>query len=290
MCPVLVIKSTIKTLINFLINNNSWYQQCRVAYSEDNMNDLFAESDGDGDVGVPQVMEVCHLPQGDNISESETATIKSHNTTAPDDTDSGDIVTEAIEFTQGEHSLISRDQMKLHALAYILNHKQFLLSRAGSQFVSDSHLGLMSFLFPYLDPWNIRGFNHSGHMPLQHISIKVQVKNLLHQDDLPFIKDSNFAFICWNMFQTKKQNLAKELKDIAPSLTSLMENTKEKKAVMILCYTGYKLCQHNEISLFVTVNLYDLTSSMFPIITELQGEEWSNIHPDAIALVFDLQI
>lgn len=201
MCPVFVKKSTVKTLINFLMANNSWYPQCGVAYSEDNMNDLFAQSNGDVDIDIPHAMDVCHLPQGEDVSESEAVTIESRNTTAPDDADFSDIVTEAVGFTMGEHLLLSREKMKLHALAYVLDHKQFLLPRTGSHFVSDSHLGLMSFLFPHLDPWNIKGFYHSSHMLPQHISMEVQVKNLLHQDDSPFRKDPNFVFIWWNMIQ-----------------------------------------------------------------------------------------
>lgn len=85
------------------------------------------------------------------------------------------------------------------------------------------------------------------------------MRNLLHQDDSPFRKDANFAFICWNMIQKKEvsrnmtyrvcasqqQSLVRELKDIGPCLTDLAEKwtwsvnekpstTDEKKAVRIL--------------------------------------------------------
>ncbi|KAG1780900.1 hypothetical protein EV702DRAFT_1177653 [Suillus placidus] len=46
MRPVMVTKSIVKILIDFLIENNAWYQQCRVAYSEANMNDLFEPCEG----------------------------------------------------------------------------------------------------------------------------------------------------------------------------------------------------------------------------------------------------
>jgi hypothetical protein len=62
----------------------------------------------------------------------------------------------------------------------------------------------MYFLFPHLDPWDIGGFNHSGWTSQQHISMEAQIKNLLHQDNSPFCKDQNFAFICWNMIQQKR--------------------------------------------------------------------------------------
>jgi hypothetical protein len=63
---------------------------------------------------------------------------------------------------------------------------------------------LMSFLFLHLDPWDIGGFNHTGRTPEQHISMEAQIKNLLRQDSSPFVKDPNFAFICWNMIQKKE--------------------------------------------------------------------------------------
>lgn len=33
--------------------------------------------------------------------------------------------------------------------------------------------------------------------------MEAQVRNLLLQDNSPFRKDANFAFICWNMIQKK---------------------------------------------------------------------------------------
>lgn len=86
--------------------------------------------------------------------------------------------------------------MKLHALAYVLDQKKFLLSRTGSEFVADNDLGLMSYLFPHLDPWDIGGFYHSGRTRQQYLSMEAQVRNLLLQDDSPFRRDANFAFVC----------------------------------------------------------------------------------------------
>lgn len=46
-------------------------------------------------------------------------------------------------------------------VAYVLDRKQFLLSRTGGQFIADNDPGLMSYLFPHLDPWDIGGFYHT---------------------------------------------------------------------------------------------------------------------------------
>ncbi|KAG2136448.1 hypothetical protein DEU56DRAFT_704765, partial [Suillus clintonianus] len=43
MQPILVTKSTVKVLIDFLLMNNPWYQQCGVEFSQKNMDDLFED-------------------------------------------------------------------------------------------------------------------------------------------------------------------------------------------------------------------------------------------------------
>jgi hypothetical protein len=284
MRPVLVTKSIVKTLIDFLLANNPWYQQCGVAYSQTNMDALFDENDGDVDTSLPRALEICHLSR-DSVRSDENAMtlIDPQDDVEPSEADAGDMVMEAVGFTKGDHSSASKEKMKLHALAHVLDRNRFLLSQAGSRYVADNDPGLMSFLFPHLDPWDIGGFNHTGRTSQQHISIEAQVKNLLRQDDSPFRKDPNFAFICWNMIQKKEvssnttfqissalqRNLAEELTIIAPSLTTLAEKwthsptakpstTQEKQAAQILRWlhastkslkgsAGYKLCRRNEI-------------------------------------------
>ncbi|KAG2743633.1 hypothetical protein P692DRAFT_20658068, partial [Suillus brevipes Sb2] len=240
MRPVLVTKSIVKTLINFLLANNPWYQQCGVAYSQANMDALFDENDGDLDTSLPRALEICHLSRGTvdhSDSDDNAMTIDPQDVIEPFEAEVGDMVLEAVGFTKGDYSSASKEKMKLHALVHVLDHKRFLLSQAGSQYVADNDPGLISFLFPHLDPWDIGGFNNTGRTSQQHISIEAQVKNLLCQDDSPFRKDPNFAFICWNMIQKKEvssnttfqissglqRNLAEELTNIAPSLTTLAE-------------------------------------------------------------------
>ncbi|KAG2155409.1 hypothetical protein DEU56DRAFT_942727 [Suillus clintonianus] len=265
--PVLVTKSRVHKLISFLIKNNPWYQRCGVAYSQDNMDALFDEVDLDVDTSVPRALAICHLP-----SENRESTDQGFG--SRDVNDAHDVM-ESVGYTEGDHSLQSREKMKLHALAYVLDRKQFLLSCTGSKFVADNDPGLMSYLFPHLDPWDIGGFFHTGRTDKQYISMQQQVKNLLRQDDSPFRSDPHFAFICWNMIQKREvstnttfrvsssmqRGLAKELKDVAPSLTTLSDkwnksvnlkpsSTEEKKAVRILRRlqaSTKSLCRRNEI-------------------------------------------
>ncbi|KAG1878161.1 hypothetical protein F4604DRAFT_1923720 [Suillus subluteus] len=202
MHPVLVTKSCVHLLIDFLIANNPWYQKSNVAYSQKNMDMLFDKADAELNCSVPAALDICYLPANSDVQhESNFDGLELRDI---GESSSGEIVMEAVGFTQGDHSSQSREKMKLHALAHVLDQKCFLLSRTGSNYVADNDPGLMSFLFPHLDPWDIGGFNHCGHTPKQQLSMEVQVRNLLLQDDSPFRKDANFAFICWNMMQKKE--------------------------------------------------------------------------------------
>ncbi|KAG1807364.1 hypothetical protein EV424DRAFT_1329595, partial [Suillus variegatus] len=150
MRPILITKSIVKTLIEFLISNNPWYQQSGVSYSQANMDSLFQEDEGDVDTSIPQALQICHLSRDEELDQFSP--LESRDVGITDDVDSSDITMEAVGFTKGDHSATSREKMKLHALAHVLDRNKFILSKAGSSFVSDSDPGLMSFLFPHLDP------------------------------------------------------------------------------------------------------------------------------------------
>lgn len=165
MRPVLVTKSRVRLLIEFLIENNPWYQKSGVVYSQKNMDALFSPADSSMDCSVPVVLEVCHLPK-DNGDENEdiinfdgpqSRGIQSSREDVVDD-----IALDAVGFTQGDYLSQSREKMKLHVLAHVLDQKRFLLSRTGSEFVADNDPGLMSYLFLHLDPWDIGAFYHCG--------------------------------------------------------------------------------------------------------------------------------
>ncbi|KAG2085190.1 uncharacterized protein F5147DRAFT_748738 [Suillus discolor] len=260
MQPILVTKSRVHLLIEFLIANNPWYQKSGVAYSQNNMDALFEDTDANLDCSMPAALEICHLPREGKVNANVTHEgPQARDSDLSDDTPVGDIVMEAVE------------KMKLQALAYVLDRKQFLLSHTGEKFVADNdpgthHLncctftGLLSYLFPHLDPWDIGGFYHCGRTPKQYLSMEAQVRNLLH---------ANFAFILsmntnFRVCASQQQSLANELKALGPSLTSLAEKwtrsvnekpstMQEKKAACLLHRlqsstkalrgsVGYKLC------------------------------------------------
>lgn len=146
------------------------------------------------------------------------------------------LVIENVAYTLGDYSQESREAMKAQALAHALDHERFLHSHAGSRFVSDSHPGIMSCIFPHLDPWGIGGFNHSARSKSQWISFESHVKCLLRQDKSMYSTDFNFAFICWNIMMQKRpisihntfvvktnrhRDLSTRLRELAPVMTDI---------------------------------------------------------------------
>lgn len=59
---MLVTKSRVQALIEFLLENNPWYQWSGVLYSQENMDALFDSADGEADCAVPRALQICHLP------------------------------------------------------------------------------------------------------------------------------------------------------------------------------------------------------------------------------------
>ncbi|KAG0700164.1 hypothetical protein DFH29DRAFT_933415 [Suillus ampliporus] len=136
------------------------------------MEDLFNTVDGDVDADLLHALEICYLP-----SESTDEQVESNvprDNPAPDVADNSDIILEAVGYTRGDHAASSREAMKVRGLAYVLDRNRFLVSRAGSKFVSDN------------DPGGIEDFYRVARTKPQYISFETQVKNLLRQDDSPF--------------------------------------------------------------------------------------------------------
>lgn len=88
-------------------------------------------------------------------------------------------------------------------MTHALRHGQFLSNSTGSELISDTEPFLMSALFPQLDPWGIGGFNAPERSKDQRISFERQLKNVLKQVDSPFVVDSTFSFVCWNIIQKR---------------------------------------------------------------------------------------
>ncbi|KAF8122489.1 hypothetical protein EV363DRAFT_1104622, partial [Boletus edulis] len=314
--PVLVCKSKVSRIIDFLVTKNEWYQSIGVRYSEANMASLFDHSLAEDDYGVMQCMQVEHakdMHQTDDEDSEDWVDIQD------------DIVMDNVAYTLGDYSPHSRESMKAHALAYALDRKRFLNSEAGNAYVSDSHPGFLSFLFPHLDPWGIGGFNHPARSSAQRLSFETQLRCLLRQYQSPFARDPIFTFVCWNIIQklsatrqvmfsmkaSEHQRVARELSELAPSFTDLANrwitdpharaNTElEKRTMEILRKVqmatkklkksaGYKLCRRNEVRslirrfstpvLFITLNPHDLSSVLLGTLGGVDEETWRTMTP-----------
>ncbi|KAI6154769.1 hypothetical protein BKA82DRAFT_3968358, partial [Pisolithus tinctorius] len=147
--PVLVSRSRVKSVIEWLISNNEWYAESGVTFSAQNLAALVAGGD---DTGVLQGIEITHL-RNDDDPGTESGLHDWSTLTA-------DLVTETVAYIDGDCSERSRCAMKASALAHALKQKRFLVSRAGSELMNDNSPGFLSAVFPHLDPWGIGGFNH----------------------------------------------------------------------------------------------------------------------------------
>ncbi|KAJ7720620.1 hypothetical protein B0H16DRAFT_1432312 [Mycena metata] len=200
--PVLVSKTRVQKMIEFLLTHNPQYMSSGVQFSQHNLDALFPETDA---AAFPSAIEICTLADGkDPIPASYADRGGTATNMADVEEDDGTLVLDAVGFTVGENTPRDHRDMKAGAVAWCLDKKNFIKMQTGSNFISDRDPGLLTFTFPALDPWGIGGFHEPNRTDQQHITFERQVKNLLLQHDRWFQKDPNFAYVCWNIMQKKK--------------------------------------------------------------------------------------
>ena len=281
--PVLVSKNRVQTMLDFLLTKNMWYQTSGVAFSPENFNNMFSDEDEGTDEAVPHAVDICWLPE-EKAKDVEGAnadyTDRNEYTCSGDNED---VVMEAVGYAAGDRTPQNYNIMKASALAWCLSRKKFIKMQGGSQLLSDRDPGMLTYLFPHLDPWGIAGFYQSNRTAQQHISFGRQVKNLIMHNKSPFQADPNFAYVCWNILQKREVNktasfrtkvdyqktIVTELNEIGPVIPELIakweknpkakaSNKQEKRAIRLLDRlklvakdlkgsSGYKLCRRNEI-------------------------------------------
>ena len=201
--PTLVRKTRVRTMINFLVEHNVHYA-CDSRFhglSEENLALLFSSDDQEQDVSMPCAIDIGFLEE----SEFVRATEAEYTTRNVDDELPGQddpLLMENVGYTLGDDSPVSYRDMKMKALSHCINGGRFARSHSGDKFVPDfENPSLLTWLFPYLDPWGIGGF-HEQSRPVP-ISMEEQLKYLLEVDDSPFQKDPDFAFVYFNILQKK---------------------------------------------------------------------------------------
>lgn len=282
MHPMLVRKSRVKTMIGHLVEHNEHYEKVEgfKGFDEQRLEELFSKEDSDKDEAVPFCMEIGHVPLGEGI-DGATADYTPRNQSLSNTT--GEILMENVGFTSGDESPESYVDMKAAALKHCLNGNLFVSSGSGNRYVPDfDNPSLLSWAFPHLDPWGIAGFHHSKRKI--KLSMDEQLSHMLQLDDSRFEKDSDFAFVYYNIRQKKTvyenirykvpayrhQDIIGELLKVDPDLLESLQSKfksdpmyqpqteKEKNIVRLLAKinlvgtkipgsAGYKLNLRNEI-------------------------------------------
>lgn len=199
--PVLTRKSTVKTMIEFLVANNPHYACDSIfhGFSQRNLDGLF---EGDGDSGVPCAMGIGFIENNEAI-EGATADYTNRNAEAVQPEPGNEILMENVGYTCGDDSPVSYQDMKMRALQHCIDGGQFVCSQSGDRFIPDfENPSLLTWMFPHLDPWGIGGFHHPNRELA--LSMEEQVKYLLSIYDSPFERDADFAFVYYNILQKKK--------------------------------------------------------------------------------------
>ncbi|KAJ7155908.1 hypothetical protein C8R43DRAFT_822951, partial [Mycena crocata] len=157
--PVLVSKTRVEKMVHFLLSNNKHYIASGVAFSRDNLDDLFPEK---SEEAFPQAVDICCLPEtSDPVAETyadrgdQSAQAKKLDTIEDD----GSLVVEAVGYIVGENTPNDQRNMKASAVAWCLDKKNFIKMQSSSEFITDRDPGLLTFTFPGLDPWGIGGFH-----------------------------------------------------------------------------------------------------------------------------------
>ncbi|KIK87388.1 hypothetical protein PAXRUDRAFT_35378 [Paxillus rubicundulus Ve08.2h10] len=151
--PVLVLKSRVELLITFLMANTKWYQDHDVHFSRPNLGALFDDEVSSEDEGILNSLQIMHLPCDTQVDEAQSE----------------------VRWSEIAKDLVTENGIyESRALAFALDSRVFLASCMGLTFLNEGHPGLMSFVFPHLDPSGIGGFNHPARLPSMRISMEMQ--------------------------------------------------------------------------------------------------------------------
>ncbi|KAH7909537.1 hypothetical protein BJ138DRAFT_1010612, partial [Hygrophoropsis aurantiaca] len=202
LAPVLVRKSRIRTLVEFLVENNPHYRpdQSFQGFSQRNLDELF-EGASDSNVCVPACVEITLLPGGEGLA-SAISGYADREVNDVLNVQESEMLMENVGYTLGDFSATSYKEMKMNALSHCLRGAPFVQSRTGSKMIPDfDNPKLLSWLFPHLDPWGIGSFFHNDR--IRSLGMREQLGHLLRLYDSPFAKDPDFVFVFYNILQKK---------------------------------------------------------------------------------------
>lgn len=205
MQPILVRKSRVRKMIEFLLEHNPHYQKDTgfQGFSQENMDAVFDRSNGNNDEAIPACVEIGHITANDaTIGATAEYTFRNEIEEVPVADTRGGLLMENVGFTSGDNSPLSYTYMKMRAVRHCLEGGKFIRSLAGSRFIPDfENEHLLTWLFPHLDPWGIAGFHHPRRT--KTLTLKDQLSYLLSVEGSKFEKDPDFAFVYYNIVQKK---------------------------------------------------------------------------------------
>jgi hypothetical protein len=204
--PVLIRRSRLKSMISFLLDNNTAYAITNefTGFSQTNLDALFRPGDSsDAQVPAPIQEEFLLSSPAVNSTVSAGITDRDNYDRDGDRQYNNDVLMENVGYTDGDFSTASYQKMKVDALSYCLKGGTYIRSQRGLNAVPDFYNpSLLTWLFPHLDPYGIGGFYEPRRK--RKISMDKQLKHLILTDDSLFERDSNFAFIFYNIIQKRE--------------------------------------------------------------------------------------
>ncbi|KIM73162.1 hypothetical protein PILCRDRAFT_81367, partial [Piloderma croceum F 1598] len=203
MHPMLVQKSRVWKMADFLLTHNQFYEKSTAfkGFSQENLDSLFHVDDKHSDEAVLFCMEIGHIPWNEAI-EGATADYTPCNEMPYEHAVSDQLVMENIGFTSGDETPESYLAMKSRALTHCLEGGSYISSQSRSRYVPDfDNPHLLSWAFPHLDPWGLGGFHNENRK--KKLTLDEQLSHLLMTEDSRFERDSDFAFVYYNIKQKK---------------------------------------------------------------------------------------
>ncbi|KAJ8473524.1 hypothetical protein ONZ51_g7821 [Trametes cubensis] len=200
--PVLVRKSRVKRMIDFLVAHNPCYAPTTNfhGFSQRNLDELFGPGTHSLDEGVPCSMEIGHIKASTAVTGATDSYVPGQEDELQSDRD--DMLMDTIGYTDNDNSPIDYASMMMRALSHCLNGGSFIKSQAGSELIPDfENPHLLSWLFPHLDPWGISGFYDARRRI--RLTLDQQLQYLMTVADSPFTNDPDFAFVYYNISQKR---------------------------------------------------------------------------------------
>lgn len=232
MKPLLVSKTRVATMLRFLVENNPYYREAGMQFSQRNLDTMCSGRlfPPNADTGVPLTADVQFFPRG---SEAARSVNVGYDTGVgepwiPDD----EVFTEVAGFTDVVADSGGHNSLKARALRWCLDHRPFVAMRGGSTLFPDRDPRMLTFVFPHLDPWGIGGFNHPSRGHASVLSMEAQVRNLLMAYNSPFERDPNFPYVCWNAIQKLETSRSIQFKTHEKNLERLSHELVEYKDII----------------------------------------------------------